>query len=209
MTLVELVVAGALTVLVAGATAGLIRGMIAVRSRADRQELLQQEARAAIGAIATALHNAYRSARNDWVLEGSDEWRGDWPADRVRFFAVSTRAVRAGQPESDVRECEFWLSPAAADRLPALLRRTDPTRNDDPDGGGVVEQVATHIVALDFAYRDASGWQDRWQRSRRDWPRAIRVDLVAAAETRPVTLLRVSRTVNFPYRPARTQEGSP
>jgi len=201
LTLVELIVAMGLTVLVAGSTAAILRGVAAARLRVDRQTAVQQEARAALEAIATALGNAYRSTEDDWLLEGIDRDAGDLPADRIRLFTIGRETVRRGQPASDVRECEFFLTQPERDRPPVLLRRTDPTRNEQPDGGGVLERLAGNTVGLDFAYLDGTEWRKRWPTSLRRWPAAVRLRLVVATDTQPRALFAFGRTVNFPYRP--------
>ena len=58
LTLVELIVALAVTTIVTGATVPILRGVSAARQRVDAQMTLQQEARAAVRVIATALQNA-------------------------------------------------------------------------------------------------------------------------------------------------------
>lgn len=209
MTLVELVVAMTLTVLVTGSTAAVLRGVAAARSRVDRQMLVQQEARVAARAIVTVLRNAHRNPGNDFLLEGVDAWQGRYPADRIRFLTISRRTIRPGEPESDVRECEFFLAePKGEDEFPVLVRRMDPTRNQKPDDGGVLEPVARNVLALDFAYHDGIEWTDRWPESRREWPAAIRVWLTVGAEAKPRREVTVSRIVSFPYvpRPERREQ---
>ena len=169
-TLAELVVAATLTVLVTGATVAMLRSTAAARSRADTQATVQQEARAAIGALATALRNVYRFEGDEAVLEGIDNEVDGMPADRIRFFTLSRRAVRLGQPESDVRECAFFLAPADEGPLATLLRRTDPTRNPPPDGGGVVEVLARGLAGLDFQYHDGVRWRADWPADRDGLP---------------------------------------
>lgn len=201
MTLVELVVATALTVLVTGSTVAILRGVAATRVRVDRQMAVQQEARAAVRAIVTALRNAHRNPGKDFLLEGVDDWQGELPADRIRFLAISRKMVRPGQPESDVRECEFFLSEPTERELPLLLRRTDPTRNEQPDEGGVLEPIARNVVALDFTYHDGLEWTERWRKSQRAWPAAVRVRLTVVSETTPRRSCTVSRMVSWPYVP--------
>ncbi len=214
-TLVELIVAATVTVLVAGSTVGILRAVVAARQRTDRQTALQQEARAAVETIAVALRNAYRDSRDQPLLEGADAWRGRMPNDRIRFFTVSPLNIRAGRPESDVRECEFRLSRGDPDAprsrlrdgstgnaLPVLLRRLDPTRNESPDNGGVVEPIARDVVALDMAYHDGDSWCDEWSAKEKGWPLAVRISLAVQARTRPKKIWTTSRIVNFPYRPA-------
>ena len=208
-TLVELIVATTLTVLVTGSTVAILRTTSAASQRADSQFELQQQARAAVLTIATALRNAYRQTDNETALEGLDDWLDDTkqlPADRIRFITVSRKTVRFDQPESDVMECEFFLSPPTDQALPALMRRTDPTRNESPDGGGVVELVAENVLGLNFAYHDGTGWRIDWPESADSWPLAIRIELAVVAKKDPSKVWTTSRVVNFPYRATRQEE---
>jgi len=212
-TLAELIVATTVTVLLAGSTAGILRGVVDARTRADRQDALQAEARAAVEAIALALGNAHRVGGEQAVLEGTDGWRGDLPDDRIRFFTVTTEGVRPGLPESDVVECEFRLSrPDGKDRRkqwhqrttgggPVLLRRLDPTRNPAPDQGGVVELIARDVAVLDFAYHDGIEWRPKWSAKDKGWPLAVRISLAVVGKDRRTKVWTTSRIVNFPLRP--------
>ena len=77
-TLAELVVATTVTVLVCGSAGAILHSVAAVRSRARRQSSLQQEAKLAVGSIATVLRNAYRSGGDQAPLEGLDEQTLDY-----------------------------------------------------------------------------------------------------------------------------------
>jgi len=210
LTLVELVAATTVTVLVAGSTVGILRSTVAARRRVDRQMSLQQEARLAVNVIATALRNAFRAGGEEAVLEGTEDRLGEMPADRLRFFTVSRTTVRHGQPESDVKECEFFLSMPADGSLPALMQRLDPTRNDQPDGGGVVLRVAVNVLGLEMSYHDGRQWQPEWPKDANRWPVAVRIRLAVLAEAAEgprgpggsQNVWTTSRIVNFPRRPA-------
>jgi type II secretory pathway pseudopilin PulG len=199
LTLVELVIALTVTTLVAGSTLAIIRSATGAQQRVDAHMDLQQEAHAALAAVAVAFGNASRS--DDAYLEGVDDWNGDLPADRVRFFALSRRPVRPGQAESELRDCEFLLLPEPAGL--ALVRRLDPTRNDLPDLGGVLTRIAGHVAALDLEYLDGQQWQRDWPVTNKGWPGAVRIRLAVASNARPVQIWWASRTVNFPYLPDR------
>ena len=82
------------------------------------------------------------------------------------------------------------------------MRRTDPTRNRQPDEGGVVEPIAVNVLGLDFSYHDGIDWVDRWRKSNREWPAAIRFQLTAATQTKPRRSFTVVRTVSYPHLPA-------
>jgi len=200
-TLAELVVATTITVLVSGSTVAILRSMSVARQRANHQMSLQQEARAAVNAIATALRNAYRLGGEQGVLEGTSVRLEQMPADRLRFFTISRPEVRQEQPESDMKECEFFLSEPTDESPGALMRRIDPTWNEQPDEGGVVHCVAENIVGLEFAYHDGTGWLDEWSPDIKDWPLAIRIRLAVLGKAKPPKLWTASRVVDFPRRP--------
>jgi prepilin-type N-terminal cleavage/methylation domain-containing protein len=199
-TLVELIVAMTLTVLVTGSTVVMLRSMTAARERLDRYVPLQHEGRVAVEAVTTALRNAYRAEAKESPLEGIDEVQGGWPADRIRFFTVSLRPVRPGQPESEVHECEFFLQMRGPDELPSLMCRRDPTRNALPDGGGVVQRVAAGVVGLDFRYLDRGKWVDDWTEERQAWPEAVDVRVVVMSPRPPRQTSSLARIVNIPGR---------
>ena len=216
-TIAELIVAVTLTALVSGSTVAIMRSTGAARRLVDSQMSRQQRARAGVSAVAAALSNASRLGGDETVLEGTDDWIGAMPADRIRLFVVRRGPVRLGQPESDVKECEFILSwppgrgpDSGDDSPPMLMRRTDPTRNETPDGGGVVEVVADNVVSLDLAYHDGIEWLPDWPKERKGWPMAVRIRLAVLGDTgsrrsdasgRP-KVWTISRIVNFPHPPA-------
>jgi len=148
--------------------------------------------------MATALLNANRSGGPQAMLVGENGWLGDMPADWVRLFTISHEAIRPGQPESDVRECEFFLREPTYGQLPALMRRVDPTWNEQPDGGGVLERVARNVVGLDVSYHNGIEWREEWPEKTEGWPLAVRIRLAVQALDRPREVWTVSRVVNFP-----------
>lgn len=185
--------------LVTGATVGIIRSITATTQRLDLEMKFQQESRSAISAVTTALRNIYRPSNGETALEGIDDWRGDLPSDTIRFLTISHRTVRPGQPESDVQECEFFLSEEDDEMSVGMIRRTDPTRNEEPDGGGVLENIARNIVGMDFSYHDGEEWVDEWEARRKSFPLAIRVRLIISTQDDPHRMRIVTRTVSFPY----------
>ncbi|MFP4143623.1 MAG: type II secretion system protein GspJ [Phycisphaeraceae bacterium] len=213
-TLVELIAAMTITVLVTAATIAIIRNVTAVRGRADRQSEAEQRAAVAAEAIASALRSAVRPGEGERVTwEGTDAWLNEQPADRVRFFAVSDRVIRPGEPESDVREFEFFLAgpgeeeEGESDEPPSLYRRTDPTRNGEPDEGGVVERIATGVVAMEIRYHDGAGWQEDWPSRAGRMPQAVRVELAVLDAGEPPRLVGASRLVSWPHLPGQRELG--
>lgn len=205
-TLIELLAALAITAIIAGAGAAVLRMLATSREELDTQSELDQNADAAMSAVESALRNAYRPRiAADLVFEGVDGYDGGLPRDSVRFFTISTRQIRGDEPESDVKEVEFFLAQPDPARFPILVRRTDPTRNDEPDRGGVVERVAGGVMGMNLSYFDGTAWLEEWPASRRDYPAAVRVELIVARGTaaKP-TFTTAARVVTFPRR-ARTR----
>ena len=205
----ELIAALSVTVLVVGSTAMILSTVTAARGRVERQMAVQQEARHALNVIVTALRNAHRPLGDDQpLLDGADDWIGDAPADRIRFFTISRRVVRPEQPESELHQVEFALMEAEDPEALGLVlaRRTDPTLNPAPDEGGVIERIAENVLELDVQYHDGLEWVEEWPEARREWPTAMRVRLTVIADPRRHTVWSVSRMLSFPHWP-RNQRG--
>ncbi|MEX2545008.1 MAG: prepilin-type N-terminal cleavage/methylation domain-containing protein [Phycisphaeraceae bacterium] len=206
-TLIELIVASSITAMVTAATVLMLGNMAAGRERVDREARLHEQARAGMRAVVGALRNAHRATdRQDWLLEGvGDAPTGQAPQDRVRFYTVTHRRLRPEHPESDVHEVEFYLQPVEGEQLLVLHRRTDPARNDPPDGGGVVEQIARQVISFELLYFDGVEWHPQWEAQQQGWPLAVQATLVFAAEVGSPPR-RFTRIVNFPHR---ASEGVP
>jgi len=214
-TLAELMVVSAIVGIVVAASATMVFQVDGARRRADRNADAWAEADAAVNAIGDALANAYRPGADDdeVVFEGASDELDGFMADRVRFFTVSHRRTRHGQPESDVREVEFALYSDGVRPLPVLQRRLDPTYNIEPDGGGVIDELAERVVMLNIRYFDGVEWFDDWLREFDAMPAAVRVTLQIAREsyyemdTRQPELITVSRLVSFRRLPTMGQTG--
>src|SRR5205823_1329576 len=111
-----------------------MRVVAGAREIADNRLNGEQEATVAMRTITTAIRNIYRPVSdNDLLFEGVQERSTDASGSmsRVRFRTVERRIIRRGEPESDVHEIEFFMREQAGRMM--LMRRTDPTRNRDPD----------------------------------------------------------------------------
>ncbi len=208
LTLVELIVAMTLTVMVSGSTVAILRSTNAAQRRANTQLELQQQARAAVLTMASALANVNRYPDRKTIFEGIDDFIDQMPADRISFSTISQKAIRLGQPESDVKQCEFYLASPPEKRWPVLMRRTDPTRNEEPDQGGVIEIIAENILGLNIIYHDGTFWRDDWPQGTRARLLAVRIELAVATETDPPELWTTSRIVTFPHFNPPTQSES-
>lgn len=182
------------------------------RQRVDRRERLNADADAAVRAITTAIANFYRTAGNDRaVFIGEDEQIAGFDADTLRLHCISHQTIRPGEPESDVRLVEFMLTDTPDGSSTALARRTDPTRNEPDDEGGVVDLIASNIISLNFEYFDGILWQTYWPESMGQTPSAVRITVAFADPERPSNITGYTRTVSLPWMPTNNQntEGQP
>ena len=205
-TLIELMVAVGLVAMVLVAMSSLTWQVTGARARVQRLSVHHAEADAALSAVVEPLRDGFRNVGEDVpVFEGTDEELDGRPADRLRFWTVSERVFRPGQAESDVHEVEFWLEAVPNSPWPALLRRTDPTRNAEPDRGGVVERVAQNVAALDVSYFDGTAWVPDWPEYLGAWPEAVRVRVAVVrdpeAPAEEAAVRTYSRLVYWPLRP--------
>lgn len=214
-TLIELTVAAALVGIVIAAGAAFTSQVSGARERLRKQADTRVESEAAIRALSTAIQSLARNPseadRRDVPFLGTDEQLQGRPADRLRFLMSSHRVIRPGEPEADVREVEFFLRETGTDPLPALMRRTDPTRNAVPDGGGVVELIARRVVGFDIEYFTGEAWVIDWPELYDRPPTALRLRVAIAPpidESRPDGLdaavaeaVSVRRLIHFPYLP--------
>ncbi len=215
-TLVELLVAATVTALIAASATLVLRGVTEADRRIESRARLATEARAAVNTIADALRNAHRPVGENErpMLEGIDDSIGGIPRDRLRFFTISRRPVRVGQPESDVREVEFGLFDPDDDSPAALVRRLDPTRNDEDedgaDGGGVLDRIATGLFAFDVTYHDGTEYREDWPQEL-GFPTAVRIELTFAPTPEHPAPLVVARTVAMAhgYRPTGHEARTP
>lgn len=212
-TLAELIVAAVLTAMIGGATVAMVRSTGGARQLTDRRWRLQQEAAHGADAIAAALRNAWTNGQERYRLVGADGWLDDRPADALRLFVTTRATVRPQRPESDVMECEFGL--ARPEDLPdlvwdgeapgtLLVKRIDPTLNEEPDRGGVVYRLARNVVLLDVQYFDGVDWLDDWPADMTSLPMAVRVTLGVAQPAEEVApgkapaVVTVRRWVAYP-----------
>ncbi|WP_432800074.1 prepilin-type N-terminal cleavage/methylation domain-containing protein [Poriferisphaera sp. WC338] len=220
-TLIEIVLVIALVAFVAGSTTMMLVSVGAGAKRVRRETNVQEQARNALDAIATAARNAIRfKQRDEWQLIGmDDEWElGE--QDSITFFTTSYQAVRQENAESDVKEVAFRLltpddsvdesqektltSIETEDntKLGLLIRRTDPTRGYEPDDGGVEEVIAHGIAKFNVSYFDGLEWVDSWEEElAAQYPQLLRVTVEARDVSGKGRSVSLSRIINLPWLP--------
>ena len=200
-TLIELMIAATLVGIVLGSGATLTYQVTRAREYRQRMASHHVEADAALRALTEALPSLDRSFDPEEVLfVGEDSEENGRPADRLRLRITSNRQIRPEQPESDVHEIEFYLETPPDQELPVLIRRTDPTLNELPDGGGVVEIVARDVTSLNFEYLEDNVWASDWPEFLNRYPTAVRLAVGVAIPDREQERL-YRRLVYWPAMP--------
>ena len=191
-TLVELLLATVIGALVVAVAAGTLRSVARARERADYYSEMLAHGRYALNQIRNDLANFYRCGdRNQMCLEGRSGGSANYPADRLRAYVVSDRAVGERLGESDVYEVEYMLREQAGRAERYLARRVAPVLNAQVGNEkGILSEVSRYVRVLEFEYFDGQTWQRRWGRSM-DYPELVRVTMVVVGpeeEDRPISL---------------------
>lgn len=192
-TLLELLLAVAVTGMLA---AGLFAGLGVVfdaRATAERQLDGQQEARIALRVIADQLIGA-ATPDGVWVedfLGVDDDTRAGEPADTLTF-TTSSLVLPTGESRGDRHRVELALLEADDDGPDAgtyLLaqRVTDDIQPDTGNSGGptpdpVVQVLLRRVEALNLRYHDGADWRESWDAAQlnNNLPRAVEVVVVMA-----------------------------
>jgi type II secretory pathway pseudopilin PulG len=188
-TLLELIVAGAIGLIVVGA---LTLSMTQLsKSRASTQKRLDAHLRAS-----TALDNLRRdlasTVRTDDLfftrLLIVDQTQSSREAvldrDELLVFSSSldTARVENARYEGEGSEYETHYRVENDDLGSALWQRRDPMPDSMPDGGGVVTPVVDGVVAINLEAYDGESWYPDWDSDVYGMPWAVRATVTAAGQ---------------------------
>lgn len=196
-TLVELLVAVIIAGGLIGAVTITVSQSLKARSASEARQEAFGRASVAASAIATDVVNLVRErdlVRARVLLRDGGE--GAASRDDLLVFAESLRRARAGtdQAEGVEYEMQFRLVPAPESVLDAkaagravLWKRVDPIPDENPEGGGVALPIVEGLRALSIEASDGKNWYPTWDSDVSGYPHAIRVSVLAGADSRDVT----------------------
>ena len=213
-TLVELVVATAIGVAIAGATAVSMSQMVKARtaSASHQQAFARAEAVAARMAIdiANAVRDADLAQCRVLVVSGGD---GPGQRDELLVLMRSLRNLRPQVAEGDEYEAQYRIGPSPDAESPGdwFWRRVDQAHDEYQDGGGIASPLAPGAVSLDVIASDGVGWFEAWDSDSSGLPHAIRVTVVADSDDRKTraTVRRVVAIDRVPIAPVVEEEQTP
>jgi general secretion pathway protein J len=167
-TLVEVMIAAAITAVIGVMVAGSFRRAASARELAEAQDERFAGARVTLTRLAREISEAYVSDHFDrkrfrerpTVFEGKD--RGD--RDTLLFATMAHGRLVRDAKQSDQAVVEYAVEPdPEREGSLALWRREKPRIDDDPERGGTRAIVAEHVKAFDVEY---------WDWKRQEWARA-------------------------------------
>jgi type II secretion system protein J len=195
-TLVEVIAACMIGAFVALVAVGTLRAVTAGREKINTHIATVSELRFAASLIRQDLANLYRdSDPRNCRLVSTLQSTGLDSVNHLIFYAVSRTKARAGQPEGDVYEVEYYLSRQEEKSL--LMRRFWPYPDKDVQPGGVLTAIAENIELFNTRYLAEGQWYDQWPEEKQSLPEMVEVTLAAVPPGQEKALTS-SFILNFP-----------
>lgn len=174
-TLVELILAATLTAVILGGAflslSVMLRAYKEIGGMAEQAEagrLILERMRADISA-------AYLSPHSDLTrFVGFNLQQGNFHADSLTFISRVNNPIETGGGSSDLAEVQFYVDLDDSTPEQWLLRRFDPTPDNDPFTGGQVALLGPNVISLNFEYFDGQAWWPSWD-SESEIPMAVYV----------------------------------
>jgi len=96
-------------------------------------------------------------------LVGEDKEINGRRADRIHFTTVSHLALTEKGPASDLCEIGYLVEEDPEDKGLVLLRRDDPSVDEDFTMGGSLQEMARNVLEFNVTYQNSRGEEsDRW-----------------------------------------------
>jgi general secretion pathway protein J len=208
-TLVEILVASTIGAFVALVAVGALRAVTASSEMVDSGIATAAEVRFASNMVARDLVNLYRDkTKANTKLIGTVVQSGQGDTSYLILYTVSRVKARAGRPEGDIYEVEYYLANTDEHGLEhgrtrtgmRLMRRFWPNPNQEAEPGGILSVIAEGVDVFEVRYFDGEEWSNEWSEDMQTLPQLIEVNIAAgqAGSGRPIM---ESFIVNF-ARPA-------
>ncbi len=220
-TLAEVLVASTISAFIAISAVGALKAVTDSTQIVNRATDTAGEVRFAAKMMAIDLGNLYRDPdlKSMKFVGASEESSAGGPT-ILTFYAVGSTKARAGQPEGDIYEIEYFLAQgrnAEAEPQPGqqgqpgqeetqkfvLFRRVWPNPDKEREPGGVLTPIAENIDLMEVRFFDGQQWATQWPEELQSIPELVEVTLVTAPKGRGDPVIE-KFTVNFPRLAART-----
>jgi type II secretion system protein J len=182
-TLVEVTVASTIGAFVALVAVGSLKAVIASNEMVDENVNAAAEVRFVSNMLKRDLINFYRDVNpENMKLVGIVDESGEYRTQHLIFYALGRTNARAGEPEGDVYEVEYFLAKSDDDSV--LTRRLWPNPNEDYDPGGILMAIAEDIDIFELQYYDGEEWTEEWPEDMQTFPQLIEVTIAAKPPSR-------------------------
>jgi len=206
-------VIGAFIALVA---VGTLRTVTGTRERVEANCRCAEELRFAADMVRTDLMNLYRDTDvSKTKLVGVMAETDAGLIMDLTMRVVGAGPARAGQPEGDVYEVQYFLhkEEKAEQEKSVLMRRLCPIvgmEDDIESQGGILTVIAENIVGFDVQFFDGSEWQMEWGPGEKLLPALVEVSLAGqgSGDEEKAEIMVRNFVVSFPRLGQKTQGGS-
>ncbi len=158
-TLIELMIATALSTLILGAAYAAFQAVMSLQSGVESRSDLLQRGRVVCDLIARDLRHTAPAPEDAPFVGRVFETEG-YSATQVHFTSHHWTPVLPG--ERDLCEVSYFVRKDPVTQEIALFRRRDPSPDEDPQSGGLIERLTTQVVAFQLDYFDGSTWSSEW-----------------------------------------------
>lgn len=182
-TIIEVLVAIVITSVVAGVLYGSYLGSLRIIHGSHKGIEQLNMARHILGRISADLGSAFlRGYREYLVFVGVDGGDEEFGADTVTCIVAGHARSERDAAESELCEVSYFLEQGPEDEI-YVVRREDPTLDQDPFSGGEMQVVGEGVRSLDFEYYDGESWMGSWDsREGNVLPLATRITVTLRSE---------------------------
>ena len=190
LTLIEVVISLGILVFMGAMTWQTIAGSLMLRDILEYEDSVARSARVAMDQIKKELRVAFLTSNTTAVntyqtvfigKDGGDE-------DQLWFNTMAHRRKYVGAREGDQAEVTLWIEKGTRETEQVLFHRESGRVDHEPEKGGVVLPMITHVKTFNLRYLDGTinEWTDEWDSTGPDQsnrlPRAVEITLVIEKE---------------------------
>ena len=167
-TLLEVLVSMAILVIIMAALYSAYTTNVEAIQIARQNGEVHQTARIVLERMTKDLQSALIevSAPSDKIklgLVGEDREIDGRRADRMDFTTVTHLPLTEKGPASDLCEIGYLIEENSEDKVLVLLRRDDPSVDEDFTKGGSLQEMARNVLEFNLTYQDSRGEEsDKW-----------------------------------------------
>jgi len=215
-TLTEVLIASTISAFIAISAVGALKALTDSSQVVNRATEMVGDIRFAARMMATDLGNLYRDPDpKSMKFVGASQESSVGGPPILTFYAVGSTKARAGQPEGDIYEIEYFLArndkslPAPGEQEPedetekfVLFRRVWPNPDKERNPGGILTPIAENIDQMEMRFFDGKQWAPQWPEELQSIPELVEVTLATVPRDRGMPVIE-KFTVNFPRFAAR------